>query len=341
VRIATYYNNHDVRLEEFPTPQIGHGEMLMRVEASGVCGTDVMEWYRVPRAPRVLGHEVAGQIVAVGEGVTRYREGARIMATHHVPCNTCPSCLRGRHTVCETLRRTSFDPGGFAEYIRLPAINVDRGVFELSETVSYEEGSFVEPLGCALRGLRQAGMQPGMSVLVIGSGMAGLLFVQLCRALGAGLVVATDIVDFRIEAARRLGADVALHARDAAADDLRGINGGRLADLVITCTGAPAAVQQALESVDPGGTVLLFAPTPPPMKTPLDLQQLWTDGVTLTTSYGASPADLGQALALIQGRRVQLTEMITHRLGLADTGRGFQLVAEARDSLKVMIQPQR
>lgn len=341
MRVATYYNNHDVRLEEVPTPSIGPGEILMRVEASGVCGTDVMEWYRLPKAPRVLGHEVSGQVVGLGKGVTGFYEGARIMATHHVPCNSCHYCLRGQHTICDTLKTTNFDPGGFAEFIRLPAINVDRGVYELPETVSYEEGSFVEPLGCAIRGLRQAQMQAGRSVLILGSGMAGLLFVQLCRTLGADLIAATDIEDFRIQAAKQLGADVALHALEEIGPPLRQLNNDKLVDLVVICTGAPSAIHQAIESVSPGGTILLFAPTAPSVETSLNLQRMWSDGITLTTSYGASPSDLSQAMALIRSKRLRPAEMVTHRLSLSETGLGFQLVSDAKDSLKVIIEPQR
>jgi len=173
MRVAMWYNNRDVRVEEMPTPQIGAGELLVRVEACGICGSDVMEWYRLDRAPLVLGHEISGQIVAVGNGVEHYKEGERVSAAHHVPCNTCHYCLSGHHTACETLRRTNFDPGGFAEFIRLPAINVDRGVFLLPNEVSYEEATFIEPLACVLRGQRLAHMQPGNSVLIIGSGIAG------------------------------------------------------------------------------------------------------------------------------------------------------------------------
>ncbi|GAI87038.1 unnamed protein product, partial [marine sediment metagenome] len=117
MRVAMWYSNRDVRVEEMPVPQIGSGELLVRVEASGICGSDVMEWYRLDRAPLTLGHEIGGQIVAVGDGVERYQEGDRVSAAHHVPCNTCYYCLSGHHTACDTLRRTNFDPGGFAEYI--------------------------------------------------------------------------------------------------------------------------------------------------------------------------------------------------------------------------------
>ena len=342
MRVAMYYSNRDVRLEEMPTPQIGPGELLVRVEACGICGSDVMEWYRRGRVPLVLGHEIGGQIAAVGDGVERYQEGDRVSAAHHVPCNTCHYCLSGHHTVCNTLRRTNFDPGGFAEYIRLPAINVDRGVLLLPDEVSYEEATFIEPLACVLRGQRPAHTQPGQSVLVIGSGIAGLLHVQLARALGAGRVIATDINDRRLEAAQKFGADATIQAKEDLPNHLRQVNQGRLADLVIVCTGATSAIAQALQSVERGGTVLLFAPTNPGVTIPLSINDLfWRNDITLTTSYAGSPADYTAALELIRARRVSVAEMITHRLGLAEAGLGFQLVADAQNSIKVVIEPQR
>ena len=272
MRVAMWYNNRDVRVEEMPTPEIGPGELLVRVVASGVCGSDVMEWYRLDRAPLVLGHEIAGEVVGVGKGVEKYKEGDRVAVAHHVPCNTCHYCLSGHPTACETLRRTNFYPGGFAEYVRLPAINVDRGVFLLPDEVSYEEATFVEPLACVLRGQRRAGLQPGQSVLVIGSGISGLLHIQLARALGAGLIVATDVNSYRLEAAKRLGADAAISVEEYSPERLREANAGLLADLVIVCTGAVSAVNQALQSVERGGTVLFFAPTAPGINIP-DLHQ--------------------------------------------------------------------
>jgi len=342
MRVAMWYSNRDVRVEEVPIPQIGFGELLVRVEACGICGSDVMEWYRLDRAPLILGHEIGGQIEVVGEGVERYKKGDRVSAAHHVPCNTCHYCLNGHHTACDTLRQTNFDPGGLAEYIRLPAFNVDRGVFLLPDGVSYEEATFIEPLACVLRGQRLAHMQPGNSVLVIGSGIAGLLHVQLAHTLGAGRVIATDINDYRLEAAQRFGADAAINAEEDLPARLRQVNQGRLADLVIVCTGATSAIAQALKSVERGGVVLFFAPTDPGVTIPVSINELfWRNDITLTTSYAGSPADYQAALEIIRAGTVPVRQMITHRLSLAEAGLGFQLVADARDSIKVIIEPQR
>ena len=342
MRVAMYYHNRDVRVEELPRPGAGPGELLLQVEASGICGSDVMEWYRIQRAPLVLGHEVAGTVAAVGDGVERFRPGDRLVVTHHVPCNACRYCLSGHHTVCDTLRVTNFDPGGFAEYLRLPPINVDRGAFPVPAGVSPEAASFAEPLGCVYRGQRRANLQPGQSVLVLGSGLAGLLHINLARALGAGRIVSTDVADFRLAAARRLGADFTFAATDDIPARLREVNDGRLADLVIVATGARPALQQALDSVERGGTVLFFAPTEPGVAVAVPVNEVFfRNDATLTTTYAAAPGDLAAALELIAAGRVQVEEMISHRLPLAEAGRGFQLTAEAADSLKVIIQPQR
>ena len=342
MRVAMYYNNNDVRIEEMPAPEIGPGELLLKIEASSICGSDVMEWYRIQRAPVVLGHEVAGSVAQVGLGVSQFREGDRLVVTHHVPCNACRYCLSGHHTVCDTLRSTNYDPGGFCEYVRLPAINVDRGAIPIPDGVPFDEASVAEPLACVYRGQRRANIQPGQSVLVLGSGLAGMLHINLARALGAGRIVSTDLSDFRLEAARRLGADETLRANEFSPDALREVNDGRLADLVIVATGARPALLQALDSVDRDGTVLFYAPTEPGVEIPVSVNDVFfRNGATLTTTYAAAPGDLTTALDLISSGRVQIGEMISHRLPLAETALGFRLTAGASDSLKVVIEPQR
>ena len=342
MRVAMYYNNNDVRVEELPQPEIGPGELLLKIEASGICGSDVMEWYRVQRAPLVLGHEVAGSVAEVGPDVSQFREGDRLVVTHHVPCNACRYCLSGHHTVCDTLRATNYDPGGFCEYVRLPAINVDRGAISIPGGVPFDEASVAEPLACVYRGQRRANIQPGQSVLVLGSGLAGMLHINLARALGAGRIVSTDLSDFRLEAARRLGADVTLRADEYSPYRLREVNDGRLADLVIVATGARPALVQALESVERGGTVLFYAPTEPGVEIPVPINDVFfRNDATLTTTYAAAPGDLTTALDLIASGRVQVGDMISHRLPLDETALGFRLTAGASESLKVVIEPQR
>lgn len=341
MRVAVYYSNDDVRLEEMPVPRIGGGELLLRVMACGICGSDVMEWYRIRKAPRVLGHEAVGVIAEVGDGVEVFRPGDRVFVSHHVPCNTCHRCLRGEHTACETLHGTNIDPGGFAEYARVPRINVDRGVFLLPGEMTYDEAVFIEPLACVLRGQRRLGIRPGDTVLVLGSGVSGLLHIQLACSLGAARVFATDINEYRLRAAERFGANAAIDAQDDVPRIVREANDGRGANHVIVSTAALPAIKQAPQCVDDAGKVLFFAPTPPGVEIPLDLNDLWSRQVTLTTTYAAAPDDLATALELIRSGRIQVREMVTHKLSLAETDLGFRLVAEAGESLKVVIEPQR
>lgn len=341
MRVAMYYNNKDVRVEEMPTPEIGSGEILVKVMASGICGSDVMEWYRIKKAPRVLGHEITGEIVEIGEDVKNYKKGDRVFVSHHVPCNTCRYCLSGYYTACDTLHKTNYDPGGFAEYLRIPEINVDRGVYLLPENMSFEEGTFIEPLGCVLRGQRLANIKPGQSILVIGSGISGLLNINLARALGAGRIIATDINKYRLDAALRFGADAVIHASENVSKRVRELNEKRLADCVIICTGAMPAINQALQSVDHGGTILFFAVPEPGINVSIPITDFWRNEIKIMTSYGASPADLAIALELIYSQRVHVKEMITHRLSLSEAGLGFKLVSEAKESIKVIIEPWR
>lgn len=340
MKVAMYYNNRDIRLEEYPTPEIKDDEVLLKVEASGICGSDIMEWYRLHKAPLVLGHEVAGTVEAAGRNVTKVSKGDRIAVAHHVPCNTCHYCLKGHQTVCDTLRTTNFYPGGFAEYLRVPAANLERGVFKLPDNVSFEEGTFVEPLACVLRGQRAAGIQPGDTVLVLGSGIAGLLHIRTAKALGAALVVATDVSEYRLIKAKEMGADHALDATSDVKAVLMEITGGFLADVVIICTGADAAIEQALQCVDKGGSVLFFAPSNTEVGLPVSLNSIfWRNEITLTSSYAGDQADHEQALKLIAGGVVKVEDMITHRLPLSQTQEGFGMVIDGSSSVKVIIEP--
>jgi len=342
MRVAKYYKNTDLRIEEMPVPKIGPGEILVKVQASGICGSDVMEWYRIDRVPLVLGHEIAGTIEEVGAGVKGYKKGDRVVCSHHVPCEKCAYCLSGHESVCDTLRKTNFDPGGFAEYLRMPVINVEKGVFLLPDKLSFDEATFVEPLACIIRGQRQAGGVKGKRVLVIGSGIAGILHTHLAKFNGASFIAATDILEYRLQQAKKFGADSSINAKEYSFDLARKLNQGRLFDLVIVTAGAPSAIQQALESVERGGTILFFAPTEKDAKIPIPFNELfWRTEITLTSSYAGSPKDCREALDLISSGKLDVAGMITHRLSLSEIGLGFKLVCEAKESLKVIIYPQK
>jgi len=334
-----YYNNRDVRLQELPVPQIGAGELLIRTRASGICGSDLMEWYRIKKAPLVLGHEITGEVVEVGVGIQHFKIDDRVFSSHHVPCGKCRYCVAGHQSVCELLRTTHFDPGGFAEYIRVPRINVELGTLRIPDSMTFDEGSFIEPLACVVRAQRFADIGPGQTVLVIGSGISGLLHLQLARARGAARIIATDISEYRLNAAKRFGADGIINGAEDVPARLREANDGRLADRVIVCTGAMPGIQQAIKSLDRGATLLFFAPTAAGIDVPIPLFDFWRDEIKVVTSYAGSGADLQESLRLISERKVRVGEMVTHRLPLAQTELGFELTASGQDSIKVIIDP--
>jgi L-iditol 2-dehydrogenase len=322
--VAKYYNNNDIRLEELPTPKIGPGEILVKVRASGICGTDVMEWYRIKKAPRILGHEIAGEIIESKSD--RYRTGERVFVSHHVPCNECKYCREGNHTACDTLHQGNYDPGGYSEFVRVPKINVDHGVYVLPDQVSYAEGTMIEPLACGVRGLGLIDIKAHHTVLILGCGISGILNIQLAKLTGAR-VVATDINQYRLQKAKEFGADLVIHA----AQDLN-----LKADRVIICTGAYAAVEQAFRCLDKKGIILLFAI--PNRDIAIPIPDFWRNEFTVTSSYGAAPVDLEVALALIADKKINVEDTITQKLPLARIQAAFKIVAEARESLKVVLE---
>ena len=338
---AFYYNNHDVRIEEIPVPGIGEDEALLKVMASGICGSDVLEWYRVPKAPRVLGHEATGVISKVGGKVSTVKVGDRVFVSHHVPCNTCRHCQRGNHTACHTLHTTNYYPGGFSQYIKIPKINIDLGIYKLPDKMSFEEGTFIEPLACVSRGQRLANLQKTDSLLIIGSGISGILHAQLAKFKGVENIVVADINPYRLELAKKFGAHQALNAKDNLPEKLKEINEGHLADQVVVCTGATSAALSAMDCVEPGGTILFFAVPDPTVKLQVPINQFWRNEITMQTSYGAAPNDLEDSLRFLATGQLNVKEMITHKLDIREAQEGFRLMAEAGQSLKVILEPNR
>ncbi len=336
---AFYYNNHDVRVEEIPIPSIGEDEALLKVMASGICGSDVLEWYRVPKAPRVLGHEATGVISKVGGNVKHVKVGDRVFVSHHVPCNQCRHCQRGNHTACHTLHTTNYFPGGFAQCIQIPKINIECGIYKLPDAMSFEEGTFIEPLACVSRGQRLANLQKDDSLLIIGSGISGILHAQLAKFKGVKNIIVADINPYRLELAKKFGANHALNAKDNLFQNLKEINDGHLADQVIVCTGATSASMSAMDCVESGGTILFFAVPDPTVKLSVPINQFWRNEITMRTSYGAAPNDLKDSLKYLATGKLNVKDMITHRFSLRDSQEGFRLMAEAGQSLKVILEP--
>ncbi len=336
MKVAVYYSNDDVRVEERPVPRISDGEILVRMMASGICGTDVMQWYRKRKAPRVLGHEMAGEIVATGSKVEGFREGDRVFVSHHVPCYQCRYCAAGNYTACESLHTGNYDPGGFSEYIRVPEENVKFGTFLLPGGMSYGDATMIEPLACVVAGQRALDIKKGQTVVIIGSGISGLLHVRMAKMRGA-TVVATDVSAYRMQRARECGADHVFAAAEYSADVLRGLNRGSLAERVILCAAAGQAMDHAVSSVDRRGKILFFAVPEEDIRIPS--LRFWRDEISLGFSYGASPEDLREAMQMIEQGTVDVRKMITHRIPLSRIQTAFGLVTAGGESLKVVVVP--
>jgi L-iditol 2-dehydrogenase len=340
MKVGVYYKNSDVRVEERPAPVVTDHSIVVKIMACGLCGSDLLEWYRIKRAPLVLGHEPAGIVVEAGKLVTNVKPGDRIFVTHHVPCNACYHCLTGHETACTTFQsKNNFDPGGFAQFLLVKGRSVKTGTFVLPDSVSFEQATFIEPLGTAVRAMRTVALKPAQSVLVCGSGVAGLLLIKLARAMGAGNIIATDISPYRLEKARAFGARHTILANEDVPAFVRSVNDGRLADVVVLCAGALPAARTALASAERGGTILLFAVPKPGETLDIDFNPFWRDDITIKTCYGAAPLDNMQALDLIRHNTVTVTDMVTHRFSIDQIGEAFMTGARPDGSMKVIIEP--
>jgi L-iditol 2-dehydrogenase len=286
MRAAVLYDVDDIRIEERAIPQAGPGELLVHTRASGICTGDVMGWYVRRKAPLVLGHEPAGVIVAVGPEVTGFAPGDRVFVHHHAPCFACRACERGDYVQCATWRKSAIDPGGLAEYFRVPRENV-RDTLRLPPHVPFVDGSLVEPLACVVKSLRRSGVRTGDSLYIIGLGVMGLMHALAAQSVGA-VVSGSDFLEERRAHAAALG--------------VRVVNPGAAAsgaDVVICGPGSPEALRDAFAAVAPGGTVVMFTPLEPGVALTLDPNDLYFRDVKLVTSYSCGPQDTREALDLI------------------------------------------
>lgn len=314
-----------------PGPQ----EMLVKVHSCGICGSDIVEWYRLPRAPLVQGHEIGAEVVAVGDKVKGHKPGDRVFIPPKIPCGTCFYCANGHYPQCTGVKERL--PGGFAEYILVPQVFVEKATYPLPEKISYDESTFIEPLACAVRAQRLAGVNKGDCVLVIGCGMSGLLHVKVAAARGCK-VFAVDVNGMKLKAAAQAGAAVVLNGADDVTGRLIAEN-GRKADTVLLCSSARQALEQGWACVDKGGTVVLFAVPGPEEQVVVPVNDYWMKEITILTSYYCGPPDITEAMSLIGSGEVIVDDLITHRLPLDDIVRGFQLVTDGRESIKVIIKP--
>jgi L-iditol 2-dehydrogenase len=346
---AVYRGSGMVRLEEIPTPEIGPGELLIRVEACGICHTDLkkVEYDLLP-PPRIYGHETAGVIAAVGDNVTKYNVGDRAIVFHHIPCGKCFYCERKLYAQCPVYKKVGvtagFEPagGGFSQYVRVMDWIVERGVEIVPDGVSFEQACWVEPVNTCVKAMEMAKPGPGDTVAVLGQGPIGLIFTMLAKRAGA-TVLATDTMPSRLRLATEFGADL---VADPRTQDIRAlakrISDGRGVDLAILAVSAPALVQQAVESSRPGAQILLFAQTSSQERIELAGADICKDERMLFGSYSASVDLQAESARLVFSGELPLERLVSHRLPLDRITEGFELALHPTDeSLKIVVQPQR
>ena len=329
----------DVRIVELPVPQPGPGEALVRVRVCGICAGDVTPWYIRKKCPIVVGHEPAGDIVALGSNPPNgFQVGDRVFIHHHAPCGDCRECKRGYPSMCDTWRGSNLVPGGISEYCLVPAVNLKNDTLKIPEGLSYDDGALIEPIACVVRAFNRCNAQKGDTLAVVGLGFIGQVMVGLARHYGFSKVIASDMVPYRLEHARSMGADLVVDAsKENLAEVIRRENGGRGADVVMCGPSKPAVLQHAIDCAGKGATVLLFMAPEPGIKMELEPNQLFFNEISLVSSYSCGPAETRETLQLLTDRVITKEQLITHRYPLDQTLDGCRLTAAARDSLKVVI----
>jgi L-iditol 2-dehydrogenase len=321
MKVARSVGLREVRLEEVDDPTAGDGEVVCRVLACGVCGSDVADAWVEPKLPVVLGHELTGEVEAIGPGVTGVAAGDRVVIHHHAPCGECRRCRRGHETLCERFRETALDPGGFAERVRISADLAPELL--VLDGVDAERGTFVEPLACVLRAFDRCRLRAGDSLLVVGAGTSGLLAIAAAHARGVDAVWVREPRPERLDRALQLGAER---------------HGNELVEVALCCTAAPAALADAFAAVAPGGVLGVYAPPKPGSTLPFDGLSLYRREVDVVASYSAGAADMRNAYDLIASGRVDPLPLVTHRLALEETGHALEL-ARTGEAVKALVIP--
>ena len=343
---AVYRGVSDVRLETLAVPEIGPGEILLKVHTCGICGTDLKKIATGSHsAPRVFGHETSGTVAAVGPGVTTFRRGDRVMVFHHIPCGECYYCRCKTFAQCETYKKVGctagFEPsgGGFAEYVRVMDWIVRRGTVRIPDATSFEQASFVEPVNTCLKGIERLGIQPGETVLTIGQGPIGIILSTLAKRAGAR-VITSDLYAQRLTISKAFGLNISVDAsRHDPVEFARQQTAGRGADASILAVGSNSLIRTAMDAVRPGGRVLLFAQTQHG-EAGFDPAAVCMDEKTLIGSYSASIDLQDESVRFVMNREMDLERLISHRFQLEDAIAALHLAAHPQpESMKIVIQP--
>lgn len=346
MQAAVYHGKEDVRLETVPVPDIGPGEVLVRVHTCGICGTDLKKIATGSHsAPRIFGHETAGKIVAVGSDVENFTIGDRVMVFHHIPCGQCYYCRHKVFAQCPVYKKVGatagFEPsgGGFAEYVRAMDWIVRKGVVKIPDNISYEQASFIEPVNTCMKAIESLRIEPGEVILVIGQGPIGIMLGVLAKRAGA-TVITSDLYSQRLKIGESYGLS---HTVNASVRDplvvVRELTEGRGADAVILATVGNSLIRPAIEAARPGGRVMLFAQTQR-SEVVIDPAAVCVDEKTLLGSYSASVDLQDENVRLVFSGEIDFERLVTHRFSLQQAVEALQLAAHpGPDSMKVVIQP--
>lgn len=342
MKAAMLYGVKDLRIEDIPTPKAEAGEVLVKVKAATTCGTDLKIFQRgyvekIIKLPTIFGHEWAGEVVEVGEGLEWPDNGMRVRAGNSAPCLHCTMCQKGNYNLCENM---IWLWGAYAEYIKVPARMVLVNTQEIPPHVSYEEAAITEPLACVLHGAEEAGVKLGDAVAIIGAGPIGLLHLLIAKKIGVEKAIAIDLVEERLNFAEKLGADETINAGKAdAAETVRKLTNGYGADVVIEAIGLPSTWEQALKLVRKGGTVLEFGGCPPGTEIKVNAEMLHYGEVTVMGAFHTTPLHFRKALNLIASRTIDVRPLITRKMRLEEIRDAFEILATSKSEIKIAINP--
>lgn len=340
MKAAKAFDYDDVRIVDLPVPAIGEHEALVKVRVCGICTGDVTPWYIKKKCPIVVGHEPCGEIVALGASAdSRFTVGDRVFIHHHAPCHNCRHCAGGHFSMCATWRSSNLDPGGIAQYVRVPRVNLEHDTLILPDDIDDVQGALIEPIACVVKAFRRARFQAGDRVAIIGLGFIGQVMVALAKHRGAETILASDFVPFRRQRALELGADAVC---DPKVDGdfvsfVQQRTEGLGADLVLVGPSSPSVIAEGIRMAAPGGRVLMFMAPQPGVMMEVEPNDLFFREVDLIGSYSCGPDDTRETLDLLREGVFAADRLVTHRLPLEDTLQACRITAAAGDSLKVLV----
>lgn len=341
MKAAKAFDYDDVRIIDQDVPEIGSEEALVKVVSCGICSGDVTPWYIKKKCPIVIGHEPVGRIAALGDQADpRFKVGDRVFIHHHAPCLKCRHCEHGFYSMCPTWRATNLDPGGMAEYVRIAKTNLEHDTLILPDDMSFDQGALIEPIACVVKAFKRGRFKKGDRVAIIGLGFIGQVMARLAQHQGAEVVLASDFVPWRLETALTLGADHVFNPQTDEGtfpDFLRPHTEGAGADLVLVGPSSPKAIQEGIKCAAPGGRVLMFMAPQPGVMMEVEPNELFFKEIDLISSYSCGPDDTKETLALIREGAFPAEKLITHRYPLDEALAACRLTAEAKESLKVLV----